>query len=349
MGATIKDVAARAGVSPATVSRVLNDRPGISNETRERVLQAARELNYSPSMTARSLATARMYNVGYVGYKYRGGSSGNLRSTQATSGILEGIDEELTEYGYHLLTTYVDKETVRSLRVPRMVRESRVDALILNGPALRPRFIHQLRNMGPPIVLVDNLLRETAVDCVLCDNEDGAYQITKHLLEHHHQRIVFLSGPADWLSSHERAAGYRRALHQAGLEPRVVFMPSTTVDTGYQAMLTALEKYPDLTAIVAVNDATAVGAIRACQAAGRRVPDQVAVVGFDDEPWAQVHTPPLTTVRIFWHEMGIQAARRAVDLIERDHQVPIEMRLAVKLVIRRSCGCDATAQPRKEG
>ncbi len=342
MSTTIKDVAAKAGVSPSTVSRVLNDRPGISPRTRERVLQITQELNYSPSVAARSLATARTYNIGYVGYKYDSGPSADLRSGNVTL-TLEGVDKELTRHGYHMLTTYVDKEAVKRLDVPNMVHQSRVDGLILNGPAIRSRFIIQLRNSGLPIVLVDNLLNETAIDCVLCDNEGGAYQAVKHLIEHGHEYILFLSGPAEWLSSRERAAGYCCALHEAGLEPHVVFMSNTIVDTGREAMLTALEEYPDLTAVMAVNDATAVGAIQACQQAGRAVPDEVAVVGFDDVSWAQVHTPPLTTVHICWHEIGIQAARRVVDLIERDNQVPIRMRLAVELIIRQSCGCHTTS------
>jgi len=343
MSTTIKDVADKAGVSPSTVSRVLNDRPGISPQTRERVLQVAQGLHYSPSVAARSLATARMYSVGYIGYKYNSGSPANIGLSNVTSGTLEGMDEELTMRGYYLLTTYMDKETVKSLNVPNMVRQGRVDGLVLNGPAFSPRFILQLRNMGLPIVLVDNLLNETAIDCVLCDNERGAFQAVKHLIEHGHEYIVFLSGPADWLSSRERAAGYRCALHEAGLEPHIVFMPSTTIDTGRQAMLTALEEYPDLTAVMAVNDATAVGATRACLQAGRTVPDEVAVVGFDDEPWAQMHIPALTTVRVHWREIGIQAARCIVDLIERDNQVPIQTRLAVELIIRQSCGCPRKA------
>lgn len=339
MSTTIKDVANRAGVSPSTVSRVLNDRPGISLQTRERVFRIARELNYSPSVAARSLATARTYNVGYVGYKHGFVLPANLRFSNVTFGILEGIDEELTRQGYHMFTTYVDKEAVKGLDVPSMIHQGRVDGLILNGPAIRPRFILQLRNAGLPIVLVDNLLSETAIDCVLCDNEGGAYRAARHLIEHNHEYIVFLSGPAAWLSSRERAAGYRRALHEAGLEPRIVFMPNTIVNTGRQAMLKALEEHSDLTAVVAVNDATAVGAVQACQQAGRAVPDEVAVVGFDDEPWAQMHAPALTTVRIHWHEIGVQAARRVIGLIERDDQVPIQMRLAVELIIRQSCGC----------
>ena len=338
---TIKDVAAKAEVSPSTVSRVLNDRPGISTQTRERVLHVARQLGFSPSPAARSLATARAYCVGYIGYKYGAVLPPNPRPTSsAAPGILEGIDEELSKHGYHMLTTYVDREAMKGRNTPSVIHQGRVDGLILAGPAIHPRFILQLRSTGLPIVLVDNRLNETAMDCVLCDNEGGAYQAAKHLVEeHNHQHIVFLSGPAEWLSSRERATGYRRALKELGLEPHIVFMSSTVVETGSQAMLTALEEYADLTAVMAVNDATAVGAIQACQQAGRAVPDEVAVIGFDDGPWAQMHTPPLTTTRIFWHEIGVQAARRMVDLIERPHLAPMHISLATELVVRRSCGC----------
>jgi len=238
-----------------------------------------------------------------------------------------------------MLATYVDQEAMRGANAPNAVLQGRVDGLILDGPALYPRFILQLRSMGLPIVLVDNTLNETPIDCVLCDNEGGAYQAVQHLIAHNHQHIVFLSGPAEWLSSRERAAGYRRALQEAGLEPHIVYMPNTVVETGRQAMFTALKEYPHLTAVMAVNDATAIGAIQACQQAGRAVPDDVAIVGFDDEPWAEMHTPPLTTIRIFWREIGTQAARRVVDLIERPHLAPIRIFLATELVVRRSCGC----------
>lgn len=337
---TIKDVAAKAGVSPSTVSRVLNDRPGISTQTRERVLRVTRQLGFSPSPVARSLATARAYCVGFMGYKYGAVLPPDLGLSSAAPGILEGIDEELSKHGYHMLTTYVDREAMKGLNTPNAVHQGRVDGLILNGPAIRPRFIFQLQSTGLPIVLVDNRLNETAMDCVLCDNEGGAYQAVKHLIEkHNHQHIIFLSGPAEWLSSRERAAGYCRALKEAGLEPHIIFMPSTIIETGRQAMPTALEEYPDLTAVMAVNDATAVGAIQACQQAGRAVPDEVAVIGFDNGPWAQMNTPPLTTVRMCWHEIGVQAARRVVDLIERPHLAPMRILLATELVVRRSCGC----------
>lgn len=338
---TQKEIAERLGVSIATVSRALNDRPGVGPKVRAQILKAAQEMGYSPEASARNLATAHMHTIGYVSYKHGDVLPANLAFGSVAPAPLEGIDEELVRHGYHMLATYVDKAAVKGLEVPNMVHQGRVDGLILNGPAISPRFILQLRNVGLPIVLIDNVLSETAVDCVLCDNEGGAYQAVQHLIEHGHERIAFLSGPAHWLSSRERAAGYRRALHEAGLEPHVVFIPNSIFSTGRQAMRSALKERPDLTAVMGVNDATAVGAVQACQQAGRVVPDDVAVVGFDDVPWAQIHVPPLTTVHVHWHEIGVQAARRVVDLIERDNQVPIEVRLSVELVIRQSCGCPA--------
>ncbi len=333
---TQKEIAEQLGVSVATVSRALNDQPGVSPKVRAEILEAARQMGYSPDTPGRSLVTGRTHNIGYIGYKH--GADLPLVHT------LRGIDEELGKLGYHMLVTYVDEEAMKKPDMLSMIRQRKVDGLILNGPAIHPRFILELRNMGLPIVLIDNRLNETMVDCVLCDNEDGAYQAVGHLIEHGHEHIVFLSGPADWLSSRERAAGYRRALQEAGLKSHIVFMPNTIVDTGYEAMLSALEKHPDLTAVMAVNDAMAVGAIRACQQVARAVPGDVAVVGFDDGPLVQVQMPPLTTVHVYWRKIGIQAARRVVDLIEQDDRVPMQMRLAVELVIRQSCGCHTTSK-----
>ncbi len=282
MSITIKDVATKAGVSVSTVSRVLNDRPGISEETRKRVLQAAQELNFHPSVAARGLATNRTYNIGYISYKYNSDLPVDSGFNTAR-GTMEGIDEELSKHGYHLIATWVDKAFLQKFTIPNMVQQGKVDGVILNGPVFSPRYVLELQSTGIPIVLVDNVLNETLVDSVMCDNTYGAYKETRHLIEvHGHEKIVFLSGPKEWPSSRERAAGYRKALEEAGLEPHIVYMPSTVVSTGREAMLEALEKYPDLTAVVGVNDATAAGAVQACQQAGKSIPDDVAIVGFDD-------------------------------------------------------------------
>lgn len=332
MPATAKDVAARARVSVSTVSRVLNDKPGVSAETRRRVLDAVEELHYVPDVAARGLATARMQNVGFVIYKM----PPRLEADFSTR-IMRGVEEELTCHGYHtILAALNSKEPPSNLK---MVRESRVDGLILVGPRFSPRSILELKSAGLPVVLIDNALNETKMDSILCDDSDGAYEAAKHLIEHGHSTIVFLCGPAEWVSNRERCAGFQRAMKEAGLEPRIASMPGTTLDTGYEALQQALDMYPDLTAICAVNDATAIGAVRALKEAGRQVPNDVAVTGFDDIHWAELNDPPLTTVHIFLEEMGHFAARRLIELIEKEHEVPTRISLATRLVVRRSCGC----------
>ena len=337
---TLRDIAERAEVSVSTVSRVLNDRPGIGTETRERVLGVAQELQFVPHAAAKSLVTNRTGNIGFVTYKWPVPSRFVTTSLDSV-----GINEECQRLGYHVLTSLVNGEGMKKpLQLP-MVREQRVDGLILAGPAIKPSFILELYTSGLPIVLLDNNLRGTGIDCVLHENESSVYRLTQHLIQdHRHKRIVFLSGPQSWLSSLERAAGYHRAMAEASLEPRVFCMPKTVVETGMEAMETALKEVPNLEAVVSVNDAVAMGAIRACKAAGLAVPQQVAVVGFDNIGWSQLHDPPLTTVHAFGEEMGRQAARRLIELItipqEQEH-IRLRLRVGTKLVIRRSCGCEA--------
>lgn len=335
---TLREVAEKAGVSISTVSRVINDQPGIGSETRARVLAIAQELQFTPNAAAQNLATKRTYNIGLITYKWSMPSR-----FVATSLDSVGINDVCQRRGYHMLTTFVDAQAMKNARQLPMVRENRIDGLILAGPAIKPSFIVELHNSGLPIVLLDNRLRGTDIDCVLHENVEGAYRLTQHLIRaHQHETIVFLSGPDTWLSSQERAAGYSNALAEASLEPHIIYMPNTTVETGMEAMEKALVERPHLTAIVAVNDAVAIGAMRACKANGRSVPEDTAVTGFDNIGWAELHDPPLTTARAFGEEMGRQAARRLIELIESSpdqEHIRSRLRVGAKLVIRRSCGC----------
>jgi LacI family transcriptional regulator len=335
---TLREVAEKAGVSISTVSRVINDQPGIGSETRARVLAVVQELQFTPNAAAQNLATKRTRNIGLITYKWP-------NQTRFVTSSLDsvGINDVCQRLGYHLLTTLVDEQVMNNARQLPMVLENRVDGLILAGPAIKPSFILDLHNSGLPIILLDNRLRGTDIDCVLHENVESAYRLTQHLIrEHQHETIVFLSGPDTWLSSQERAAGYGRALDEASLEPHIIYMPNTTVETGQEAMATALSELPHLTAVVAVNDAVAIGAILACKANGRPVPEDIAFTGFDNVGWAELHDPPLTTARAFGEEMGRQAAQRLIELIESkpdQEHIRYRLRVGTRLVIRRSCGC----------
>lgn len=337
MKPSVQDIAERAGVSTATVSRALNDRAGVSPETRELILSIASEMGYMPSAAARSLAMARTYTLGCITFKQAPQPVPSYHIQ-----IVQGIDHEAQQYGYHVITTFVDDAVMDgSARLP-LINEQRVDGLILVGPALKASFIIQLHNSQIPIVLVDNLLKQTNLDAVVCDNVSGTYQATRHLIEAHGLcKLVFFSGPTDWFSSRERRQGYEMAMAESG-QPLVIYMPDTTVNTGYDAMLQALEQYPEMEGVVAVNDATALGAIRACKERGLTVPGDRAVVGFDNVVWGPIHEPSLTTVRMFKYETGVQAARRLIDVIERGTSSGFQLRLGTELVVRESCGCHSS-------
>jgi DNA-binding LacI/PurR family transcriptional regulator len=341
MKPSLETIAEKAGVSIATVSRTLNDRAGVNADTRERVLAIARDMGYMPNVAAKGLATSRTYTLGLIMYD-RAPQQPICNFPDET---MLGVDHEAREHGYHIITTFVNQGMMQdALRVP-IIGQQRTDGVILVGPELKASFIIQLHSSNIPFVLVDNLLNETQSDAILCDNVAGSYSITRHLIAAHDRRnLAFFSGPADWLSSRERCQGYENALGEFGGAPRVVYMEDTTMQTGYRAMYEALERFPDLEGVIAVNDATAFGAIRACKEQGLRVPDDMAVVGFDNVGWAPLHDPPLTTVRISWREIGIQAARRLIDRIERDAPPSFQLRIGTELMVRQSCGCSPDDQ-----
>lgn len=336
MKPSLQAIAEKAGVSTATVSRALNDRDGVNAETRQRILRIAQEMGYVPNAAARGLAMSRTYTLGLITYK----REPQRPISNFPDEMIQGIDHEARQRGYHVITTFVDADMMQDISSVPLLRDGRVDGVILVGPAITAHFIIKLHNHQIPLVLVDNLLKKTAIDAIVCDNVGGTYGITRHLIREHGLRnLLFLSGPADWFSSRERREGYEKALAEIDQEPRIVFMEDTTMPMGYAAMQQALARYADLEGVVAVNDATAFGAIRACKEKGCRVPGDIAVTGFDNTGYAPLHDPPLTTVRMFKYETGIQAVRHLIDKFERESPPGFQLRLGTELIVRASCGC----------
>lgn len=337
MGVNIADIARRVGVSTASVSRALNDRPGVSEELRQRILEAARELEFTPNMAARGLATQRTQTIGLVLHK----KQIPLDADPFYPLITHGTEEFLSQHGYHLLLTTVDDGQMARPSAFRLVQEKRVDGLILAGPDISAGFILAMHQKGIPCVLVDNSLQETHLDCVVSDDQVGATSAVSHLLEHGHRDVLCLSGPQDWASSRERSQGYRLAMQQAGLgdHTHVIHASQTTIETGQAALSEALDSGLRPSAIFAINDSMAIGAMREAQRAGLRIPEDLAVVGFDNISWAELAMPPLTTVHIFKEQMGSLAARRLLELLQEGESAPVRSLVSTKLVLRRSCGC----------
>ncbi|HIC94761.1 MAG TPA: LacI family transcriptional regulator [Anaerolineae bacterium] len=330
MAVTIKDVAERAGVAPSTVSRALNNRGRVSPETRERVLRAARELGYRPAMAGRGLALGRTENLGFLIHHRQSLDPGSFYGE-----VLAGVDSEARAHGFHVLFSADVSENL-----PAMVKERRVDGLILAGCDIPRDLIVALKARGVPLVLVDNHLDE--VDSVVTDNIGGAREAVAHLIRLGHEKIGFICEWFGDLSFAERFEGYKLALQEHGLP----FDESLTAEglprqpeSGYVAMKRLLEKAVP-SAVFAANDMTAAEAIRVIKERGLKVPEDIAVVGFDDGSLAPHTEPPLTTMRVFRERMGIMAARRLLELIEEPDQPPVQIKLATQLIVRGSCGAN---------
>ncbi|GCE22268.1 LacI family DNA-binding transcriptional regulator [Dictyobacter kobayashii] len=338
MSEGLEEIAAKAGVSIATASRALNGKGGVKEETRQRVLTVAQEMQYSVSMVGRGLATSRTETICFV----VSSKSDSLNDDPFYPIIMRSLESELSNHGYHLLITTIDVTQSKSASEFRPVMERRVDGVILAGPDIPPRLIVDLQQRGIPVLLVDNDLAALSIDTVNSDNKQGGLKATEHLIQHGHSAIVSLLGPNSWYSSLMRGQGYREAMVAANLTPMVFHVDATTAKTGALAMRQALEAVPNLTAVFAANDAMAVGAMRELLQQGRRVPEDVAVIGFDDVAMSELYEPPLTTIRVYKREIGRQAARQMLDMLSENsstERAPMQILLSTELMIRRSCGC----------
>lgn len=338
-----QQLADQLGVSTATVSRALNDKPGVSVETRRRVVAAAQDMAYRPNAAARALTTATTRTVVFAVHRHQF----PLSVDPFYPGIMRGLEETLGSEHYGvLLLTLSDEDVASGPASLAVLQEGRADALVAAGPDIPPHFILAAAARDMPIVLVDNALSETDIATITADDFGGSRSATRHLIDaHNHHSIALLRGAPGWASNNERADGYCDAMSTAGLEPCMVAVDDTTIATGATALAEVLRSWPDTTAVVAVNDAMAIGAIREARKIGRRVPEDLAVVGFDDISWAALSDPPLTTVRVPIVEIGRRAGRVLLDYFEGVVTVSSRTTLATELIVRTSCGCKDAAEP----
>lgn len=333
MPSIIEQLAEELQISNASVSRALNDRPGVSQALREKVLQRARELNYTPNFTARALATSQTFSIGFFVREKPGLPT---QSDPFYAEIMQGAEQVFAQTDYHIAVATLTDAILAAPDDFRFVRERRIDAMILAGPDIPADFIMAMLRSEIPTVLVDNRLQYSPINCVNCDNEGGAYLATRHLLDLGHRHIGILSGPESWISNNRRVRGYQQALQDADLPLHIVHVERTTIDSGEEAYQQLIAEYPYVTGICAVNDSMAIGAIRAAHKEGRHVPDHLSVVGFDDIDWASLNNPPLTTINIPKRQIGKEAANRVLSLFGDPHALPSEVVVSVQLIQRES-------------
>jgi LacI family transcriptional regulator len=333
--ATIRDIADLAGVSIATVSRVLNDRPDVSPETRETVLQVVREHGFSTNRGARGLSSGR---TGMIGLTLP------LVADAYFGPILSGAAEALYERDLRIVLAATLHEHDREVSLVERLMRGTTDGAILMLPEESEAELLSLQQQGFPFVVVDP--REPPPDgipCVAAMHAAGAKQATEHLLSLGHRRIGAIAGSPGWYATEERLAGFRAALAGAGilLDPELVVHSDWRLPWGTAAAHRLLELADPPTAIFGFNDNVAIGALHAAHERGLRVPDDLSVVGFDDTHQSVIVTPRLTSVAQPLAELGRMGVSLLVRLLEGQRLDALRIELATRLVVR-----DSTAPPR---
>jgi len=327
---TIRDVAKRAQVSISTASRALNNSGPVKEETKARVLKAAKEINYTPNAIARGLVTRKTGNIGFIlPTSVKDGTSNPFYSR-----VFEGIEAETREKNYHLIFSILD-EAEKDL--PRMVREKNIDGVIL-ASKINEEFIIKLKEKGMPLVLVDYAIDQGNVDSVVIDNFNGACKMVNHLLKLGHRRIGFIRGPQDRPSFIQRFEGYKETLKKAGLEydKEIVWEADLDFDDAYKVMKKKIKIQPFPTAVFATTDIVALAAAKVIREKGLKIPEDVSLAGFDDILQAKQARPSLTTIRVFKREMGRIAVRKLLENINGITKKPSQTVILTELVVRNS-------------
>lgn len=326
---TIKDVAAAAGVSTATVSRVLNSEPGVSTALAARVRASVAALNYRPSRAARTLRT-RQGNVWSL-------VLADIRNPFFTDTIC-GIEAVAFEAGYSLIIANSNWSPGRERVNLSVAAAERVAGVVLVPTETTATDLDELTEMGVPVVALDRRVRGDGVDCVMTDHFHGSKLAVEHLLGNGYQRIACIAGPADTTSGSDRMAGYRSALSKRGIEVEPVLERRSdfTEDGGYGQMLRLihLKHRPD--AVFVANNFMTIGALRAIADAGLTVPDDIAIVGFDEMSWSRLLNPPITTIGQPTYDLGVEAGRLLLGRIQGYDGAAREIVLGVSLHVRAS-------------
>lgn len=340
---TIRDVAKRAGVAVSTASLALNGKPGVSAETRARVLKAALELDYHPHAAAKNLADGRTRTIGIIApitLEHLFSSAGFFMK------LFKGLNRAVKGEGYVLSLYIAETDAETSVNIRTLARSRAVDGLIITNPTLSTPYLGELKRYHIPYVFIGRPVSKAPY--VDSDNVSVGYLATKHLILHGHKRIAVLCGPERFTFSKDRLRGYRRALNEAGLrcERKFVWRSELLEDDAYRVVLRHVRTMKvRITALFTVSDVQAAGAIRALKNLGFRIPEDVAVVCVNNTSLTRHFSPPLTTIELNEERLGYEAARLLLRLIGRDATPSSPILVPVELRVRRSCGCT----PAEEG
>ncbi len=328
---TITDVARKAGVSTSTVSHVINETRYVSDEVKQRVHAAMKDLNYQPNVIARSLRTRETQTVGVV--------VSDITNPFFTS-IVRAIEDEVLKQGYNIILCDTDEKPEREQVYLRLLMGRRVDGLIVAPSSGNADLLQLAIESGYPTVLLDRSIPGLDADVVLSDNEGGAFDAVSYLVGIGHRRIGIIAGRLEVSTGADRMAGYVRAIKAHGIpvDESLIEVAQFKREIAYEKTREMLARSEPPTALFVCNNAMTAGAMAAIKAAGKKVPKDISVVGFDDSEWAALMDPPLTVVAQPIVELGTRAAQLLMRRISGGRvKTPRAIVLKPELIVRGSC------------
>lgn len=332
MAITLEEIAKLSNVSRSTVSRVINGDPNVKEETRRRVLKVIDSVNFQPNLAARSLAAGRTDVIGLV---IPAGLAAIFTDPYFPQ-LVTGISAECNSVGYSVMLWLAEPEYERQM-ITKILHSGLLDGVIAASMVTDDPIVHSLYNSKMPFVLVG---RHPTLDIsyIDVDNVAGAYTATMHLVSIGQKRIATISGPQNLIAGYDRFQGYKHALEENSLsfDPQLVSEGDFSEKSGYEACLKLIPHKPD--AIFVANDTMAMGAFQALGESRLRVPEDIALVGFDDIPQAKTAPAPLTTIRQPIQKMGAAAVKTLIEIIQNQESQTKSTILPTELVIRKSSG-----------
>lgn len=333
MKTIMQDIAKLAGVSPGTVSNALNDRKGVGKEKKLEIIKIAEELGYFHNRKKNEDKVIRLILFKKHGYVLSS-------DTQFFSALISACENECRQRGYELLISQIFHGKQDKENVFKIMNQSKIDGILLIATEMDESDLIHFENIDTPIVMMDSYFGTKSYDYILINNVRGAYIATKHFIKNGHTRIGFLGSTKNISNFDCRYRGFISAINDSSLnfkeEDKILVEP--TLDGSYKDMKEfLLNRREDLpTALFALNDIMALGAIKAMQERGIQIPKQVSIIGFDDIPFSSLSNPNLTTMKVYTNEMGSLAIKRLIEKIENKDEVHLKIEIDTKLIERSS-------------
>lgn len=331
MTQTIKDIAKKAKVSVATVSRVINQRGNVKEETKQRVLKVIEEYNFTYNAIARSLSTKRSHTIGVIVPTIT-----NPVFSQST----RGIQDFANSFGYSVILGNSDYSPELESQLIKIFMEKRVEGIILTSSNIQNEYLQILKNSKIPFVLLYNTIFDKRINYVTINNYQAAYEIAEYLISLGHRRIGMIAGKFTKSDrSFARFQGFQACLNNKGISfrPEALIETELTFEGGKEGMARLLEITPPLTAVFCSNDFIAMGAMKTIREKGLKIPEDISIVGFDDIEMASYFYPELTTIHQPAYQMGFKGADLLLKIVSGESKVAQQIILDYKLIIRNSC------------